>query len=207
MAKNEKDAEIRAIRLKLEQNYVTTFLERATEENVENRYRFTRYLSALTLDPDLKEGWAVLFTDAEKERNEKKARLEALRGQTDEEAKEEVARLRRELDATKTIFNFIEVVPTSLSAIQEAAPCPENSEPVISALEMYKDVGLQTSKKFLGLGIGFGFTSLNRTYNIARFCRTEDNEILGDVIVFAATGDESITISADMFRQLFPKNF
>lgn len=188
MAKNEKDAEIRAKRLELEQKYVTTFLERATEENVENRFRFTRYLSALTLDPELKEGWAVLFRDAEKERSEKTKRLKELSGQTDEKAKKEIARLQIELEVTRNRPSLFQVISVPLSAIQENEPCPKNTKTILSAFES-REFGESESStdSFKSVGIWGKFANL-KFYNIGRWCLTEDDKAVGDVVTFGATG-------------------
>ena len=217
MAQSENEAEIRAKRLELEQNYVTTFLERATEENVENRFRFTRYLSALTLDKDLKAGWKILFTDAEQERSAKQQRLEALRGQTDEEAKAEIARLQKELEATKRRRDHVSMVPTSLAKIQENAPCPENSEPIVSAIEsdwshfgvkayfvksgvLNVDPGQWNSPPSESKWFSFPFSA--RVFNIIRLCVTEDRKLVGDVVRFGPTGDVLNRFPTDLLAEL-----
>lgn len=187
--KNEKDAAIREKRLNLEQNYVTTFLERATEENVENRFRFTRYLSTLTLDPELKAGWSVLFADAEKERAEAKKRLEELEGQTTEEALAEAAILQRELQASRNSSVNVRIISTELSMIQKNAPCPEDTEMVISASEtpyLKADYIKWTDfrKDFEIIKSKYGTVF----YSIARWCRTQDNKALGDAVIVGPTG-------------------
>ncbi|MCH7888873.1 MAG: hypothetical protein IIA00_06300 [Proteobacteria bacterium] len=204
MAKSVKEAEILEKRMALEQNYVTTFLERATEENVENRYRFTRYLSALTRDPELKAGWAILFSDAEKERSEKKQRLEELEGKTDEKAKAEIATLQSELEATRRRRYEISIVPTSLLEMQKNAPCPENSKPRISAIEFEtpdlaydEDTGGSSIKTLSRFTRPLG----TRTFNIVRWCITGNDEIVGNVVAFGPAGEALLLLPRSAIPQ------
>jgi hypothetical protein len=145
MAKDKSDADIRQSIISQETRYVDTFFERATTENVETRYRYTQYFSALTRDPEYKKGWDILLTAVQKERILKQqelanAQADAAKKTGDDLqiAQIQIARIMRELEAsTKGPPSFL---PTSVnySDIAAKAPCPPNTEMVVSAVGDYR---------------------------------------------------------------------
>lgn len=205
IVKNEKEAEILAKRLDLEQKYVSTFLERATEENVENRYRFTRYLSALTLDPSLKIGWTELFNDANEERTDKKNRLKELEGKETKEAKAEISRLQRELDAKSDQRDLVFVETVDLSKLNDGTECPAGATARISAIEKLSQ-GAPTEqlahqeagesnwssrvRDFISKVFG------GRRYNLISVCISDSGQFVGHGTVFRPDGEIDRRISS-----------
>jgi hypothetical protein len=145
MAKSKADTEIRQATLTQETKYVDTFFERATTENIETRYRFTQYFSALTRDPDYKKGWETLLDAVQQERKSTQERLEKARadvptksGEERENALAEITRLMLELSVEGRELRTREpptIVPLSVnySTIVARAPCPSGTTEVISA--------------------------------------------------------------------------
>ena len=93
---------------KQEQDYLTRFLERAMDDNLEKRHRFAQYFSALTTPGPFKEGWLryLEIVDAEVAATNKRVdELERSMGEKQgaelERASQELSGLRAELRASQ----------------------------------------------------------------------------------------------------------
>ena len=91
-----------------EKEYLTSFLERALDENLEKRYRFAQYFSALTQTPSYKAGWEKYLSGIEYEIEETKqkvasiqATLEGISGEELESAKAEIEELKAQVAARR----------------------------------------------------------------------------------------------------------
>lgn len=98
------DSELKEKLIDQEIEYVMKFLDKATSQNPEERYRLTFTLHSLTLDPNYKEGWGILLTEAKREREAKQAelneKLAAVESAPDEKKGTlniEIAKLQQEL--------------------------------------------------------------------------------------------------------------
>jgi hypothetical protein len=147
MARNKADAEVRQAIVNQETKYVDTFFERATTENLETRFRYTQYFSALTRDAEYKKGWDVLLAAVREERKIVQDRL--LKAEQDASKtsgselhalQAEIARLKRDLDARAR--NTPSYTPTTMRYrdIAEKAPCPADTEAVISVFADLKEL-------------------------------------------------------------------
>jgi hypothetical protein len=147
MAKNKADAEVRQAIVNQETKYVDTFFERATTENLETRFRYTQYFSALTRDPDYRKGWDVLLAAVKEERKIIQDRL--LKAEEDAAKKSgselqallaEITRLKRDLDSR--VRNAVSYTSTTMRYrdIAEKAPCPADTEAVISVFADLKEL-------------------------------------------------------------------
>ncbi len=141
IAKDKSDAEIRAKIGDQERLYVNSYIQRGTDLNTENRYRFTRYFSVLTKDPDYKAGWTKLFEDASDERDAKKEELRQAelnaKGKTGEElnaANAEIESLKEELASKTSTSHTIHHFLIDYQAIDDKAPCADSTTPKISSI-------------------------------------------------------------------------
>ncbi len=142
IAKEKNEADIQTKVIEQETQYVKSFIDKATEENIENRYRFTHYISSLTRDPVYREGWRSLFVAVERERKAVQEKLvqaeKAALGKSGAElnnAQSEVARLKSELQTKSRSPGPARPAIVSYGAISSNAPCPENTQMIISAFE------------------------------------------------------------------------
>jgi hypothetical protein len=147
MAKNKAEAEIRQAILAQETKYVDTFFERATTENLETRYRYTQYFSALTRDPDYKKGWDYLLGAVQQEREraqEQLARAQAnasnKSGEELESVKVEIGRLLLDLGQRGKEPPTIMPLSINYSAVATRAPCPSDTTEVVTA---FRDLGYE----------------------------------------------------------------
>ena len=101
-----KDTELKIKINKEEKDYLTSFLERALDDNLEKRYRFAQYFAHVTASDEYKEGWTkyleAIKEEVEKLKKEKRELEETIgRSDTDEaesaKARKRLAELENEL--------------------------------------------------------------------------------------------------------------
>ena len=192
IAKNRTEAEIRTKIITQEMEYVRAFLDKGTEANIENRYRFTQYLASLTQDKDYKQGWLALFAAADTERKAATADLtrqeEEKANKSGEELKNaetEIARLKRELSTRQPMSQQILPITFQYSTMIEKAPCPADSQVELTVLERPNaaiEATPRTAYWFVPLG---GM----KTLVAVRSCIDSSRKRVGDRVAFDFRGE------------------
>lgn len=137
MTAREKATQLEIQVNKQEQEYLTSFLEKAMDDNLEKRRRFAQYFAALTTPGPFKEGWIKYLEGVEKEVSRTEKRVDELernlggkKGAALDQAKQELAELRAELRAKrirdKSRPMILKQVPFD-KVISEAIECPEDA--------------------------------------------------------------------------------
>lgn len=94
-----------------EKNYLTSFLERALDDNLEKRHRFAQYFAALTQSDTYKKGWENYLDKIKVELAKTRSKLEAIEGTLQEKsgedlerAQDEIAELRAQLKTRASLY-------------------------------------------------------------------------------------------------------
>ena len=106
----QKDTELRIKINQEEKAYLTSFLERAMDDNLEKRFRFAQYFASVTTSDDYKKGWQDYLTAVEAELQRVKAEKEELESQLSGKTGlelEQVASRIRALEGELSISNFL----------------------------------------------------------------------------------------------------
>ena len=120
-----------------EQEYLTSFLEKAMDDNLEKRRRFAQYFAALTTPGPFKDGWTKYLEAVEEEVDKTAKRVDELekniggkKGLELAQAKEELKELRSELRSRKARggnkLTYLKPVPFDKITNEELV-CPQNT--------------------------------------------------------------------------------
>ena len=134
-----KDTEL-AIKVNQEEKeYLTSFLERALDDNLEKRHRFAQYFANVTSSNEYKQGWKNYLNSIEKELEEVKAEKESLIAGLSNKSGEELRQAKlRIADLEKELVRSISIKSRQLKTHQIDSletitsyklACPENSTP------------------------------------------------------------------------------
>ncbi len=136
-----KDTELRIKINQEEKEYLTSFLERAMDDNLEKRYRFAQYFAHVTSSNEYRQGWSNYFAAIEKEVNSAIAEKSKLESELEEKSGRELAiaenrinELERELSVNRMEYNSpIETQSLNIPAklFNYKLECPENTSAAV----------------------------------------------------------------------------
>ena len=138
VSKKEKETQLELSILKEEKAYLTSFLDRALDNNLEQRRRFAQYFAALTITDSFRRGWKEYLTAIDEEVKQTRQQVDDItkslpqkQGEELLEAKREIANLRTQIVISRGIGRSANASPVALDQLMATTSCPEKATQIV----------------------------------------------------------------------------